>query len=122
MPLPYRRADRVGEQIQRELSQLLLREVKDPRVGQVTITAVEISPDLKHARVFFTGARDATAQAAALAGLTRAAGFLRGQVGRNLRLRHAPELSFAVDDSLDRGLRITALLKEVAGEAEETDG
>jgi ribosome-binding factor A len=114
MPLPYRRADRVGEQIQRELSQLLLREVKDPRLDQVTITAVELTPDLKHARVFFAGLADATGRAAALAGLTRAAGFLRGQVGRNLRLKYAPEFSFIADDSIDRGLRIAALLKEVA--------
>lgn len=121
MPLPYRRADRVGEQIQRELSQLLLREAKDPRLAQVTITAVEVSPDLKHARVFFAGV-PAAERAAALAGLTRATGFLRGQLGRNLRLRYAPELSFVADDSIDRSLRISALLKEVAGEAEDTDG
>ena len=116
MPLPYRRADRVGEQIQRELSQLLLREVKDPRLAQVTISAVEVSSDLKHARVSFGGSADAAARAAALAGLQRATGFLRGQLGRNLRLRYAPELTFVVDESVDHSLRIAALLKEIRPE------
>jgi ribosome-binding factor A len=115
MPLPYRRADRVGDVILRELSRLLLREVKDPRLAQVTVTAVELSADLKHARVLFGGIADAAGRAAALEGLRSAAGFLRAQLGRNLHLRPAPGLGFAGGDSVDHSLRIAALLKEAAG-------
>jgi ribosome-binding factor A len=117
MPLPYKRADRVGDLIHRELSQLLLREVKDPRLGAVTITAVEMTADLRHARVLFTGTGgEGTAEE--LKGLQSAAGFLRGQIGRALRLRYAPELRFEVDDSLKRGLHIAAILKQIAAEGD----
>jgi ribosome-binding factor A len=113
MPLPFRRADRVGDSIRRELSRLLLREIKDPRLSQVVITAVQVSPDLRHARVFFTAGAGDTDRQAELKGLQAAAGFLRGHVGRGLQLRYAPELVFAVDDSVDRSLHIAALLKQV---------
>lgn len=114
MPLPFRRADRVGDLIRRELSRLLLREVKDPRLDHVVVTAVHLSPDLRHARVFFTSGVAGTDRGAELRGLQAAAGFLRGQLGRNLRLRYAPELTFEADDSVDRSLHIAALLKQVA--------
>jgi ribosome-binding factor A len=118
MPLPFRRADRVGDLVRRELSRLLLREVKDPRLGQVVVTKVEMSADLRHARVFYTGAPDGN-HAAVLTGLQSAAGFLRGQLGRCLRLRYAPELAFEADESVDRSLHIAALLKQVAAEASD---
>jgi len=120
MPLPFKRADRVAGLIQEELSHLLLREVKDPRLHQVTITVVRVSGDLRHARVFFTGPGAQTDLAEELKGLQSAAGFLRGHLGRALRLRYAPELTFEVDDSVERGLHIAALLKQV--EATEGDG
>lgn len=120
MPLPYKRADRVAGLIQEELSHLLLREVKDPRLHQVTITVVRVSADLRHARVFFTGPGAQTGLVEELKGLQSAAGFLRGHLGRALRLRYAPELTFEVDDSVERGLHIAALLKQV--EATEGDG
>jgi ribosome-binding factor A len=113
MPLPFKRADRVAGLIQEELSRLLLREVKDPRLHQVTITAVRVSPDLRHAWVCFTGPGGKGGLTEELKGLESAAGFLRGKLGRSLRLRYAPELSFEVDDSLERGLHIAALLKQV---------
>ncbi len=113
MPLPFRRADRVGDLIRRELSHLLLRETKDPRLRDVVVTAVQVSPDLRYARVFFTaGTGDADRQTQ-IAGLQAAAGFLRSHLGRSLRLRYAPELAFEVDDSVDRSLHIAALLKGV---------
>jgi ribosome-binding factor A len=114
MPLPFRRADRVADLIRRELSRLLLREIKDPRLQQVVVTSVQLSPDLRHARVFFTGGAKGADRQAELQGLQAAAGFLRGQLGRNLRLRYAPELAFELDDSVDRSLHIAALLKQVA--------
>ena len=116
MPLPYRRADRVGDLIRRELSQLLLREVKDPRLQQVTITAVEVSADLRHARVLFTGPAGTGVAEKELKGLQSATGFLRGHLGRTLRLRYAPELAFEVDDSVERSLHVAALLRQIANE------
>lgn len=116
MPVPYRRADRVGDLIRRELSRLLLREVKDPRLQQVTITAVEMSADLRHARVLFTGPAGTGVADEEMKGLRSAAGFLRGQLGRTLRLRYAPELAFEVDDSVERSLHVAALLKQIADE------
>jgi ribosome-binding factor A len=118
MPLPFRRADRVGDLVRRELSRLLLREIKDPRLGQVVVTKVEMSPDLRHARIFFTGAPGVD-HAEELAGLRSAAGFLRGLLGRSLRLRYAPELAFELDDSVDRSLHIAALLKQIAAEGSD---
>jgi len=114
MPLPFKRADRVAGLIQEELSRLLLREVKDPRLHQVTITGVRVSADLRHARVLFTGSGHPGGVKEALAGLRSAAGFLRGQLGRTLRLRYAPELTFEVDDSVERSLHVAALLKQIA--------
>ena len=114
MPLPFKRADRVAGLIQVELSRLLLREVKDPRVHQVTITAVRVSADLRHARVSFMGPGGQGGTEETLTGLRSAAGFLRGQLGRTLRLRYAPELTFEADESLERSLHVAALLKQVA--------
>ncbi len=120
MPVPFKRADRVAGLIQAELSHLLLRTVKDPRLHAVTITAVQVSADLRHARVLFTGSGDPAGMAQVLAGLRSAAGFLRGQLGRSLHLRYAPELTFEADDSVERSLRVAALLKQVAApEGEE---
>lgn len=114
MPVPFRRADRVADLIRRELSRLLLREAKDPRLQQVIVTAVRVSPDLRHARIFFTAGSGGTDRTAELQGLRAAAGFLRGQLGRSLDLRYAPELAFEPDDSVDRSLHIAELLKQVA--------
>jgi len=121
MPLPFKRADRVAGLIQEELSRLLRREVKDPRLQEVVITAVELSADLRHARVLFTGSGRQGGVDDILAGLRSAAGFLRGQLGRTLRLRYAPELVFEADDSVERSLHVAALLKQVLPREDETD-
>jgi ribosome-binding factor A len=121
MPLPFKRADRVAGLIQEELSRLLRREVKDPRLHEIVITAVELSADLRHARVLFTGSGRQGGPEDALAGLRSAAGFLRGQLGRTLRLRYAPELTFEADDSVERSLHVAALLKQVMPQEDETD-
>jgi len=111
-----RRHRQLEAQIQRTLAELISREVKDPRVGNVTITAVELAADLSTARVFFVpfaSRHDATEVAA---GLTHAGGFLRGQLGRGLGLRHAPRLAFQFDDTLDRAARLTSLIDQAVGE------
>ncbi|MFQ5458114.1 MAG: 30S ribosome-binding factor RbfA [Myxococcota bacterium] len=108
-----KRLARVGETIRAEISDMLLRDIKDPGIGFVTITDVVMSPDLKHARVYFSRMGTEEDVAASQAGLMRAAGFFRRQLGRRLRLKYAPELRFEHDSSLETGARIDALLKEI---------
>lgn len=98
--------------MQRVLAELIPRAVKDPRVGPVTITQVEMAADLGAARVFFVPFGRPGAHPQALEGLNAAAGFLRGEVGRALSLRHAPKLVFVADDSFDRAARLTDLISE----------
>lgn len=110
------RLRRVADQIQRELSGLLRAELKDPRVGMITLTGVEVSPDLAHAKVFFTTLGDAEALAQTETGLKRAAGFLRAELGHRLKLRVTPEIRFIHDASVERGMRLSKLIDDaVAG-------
>ena len=106
------RTRRVGEQIQRELAQLLQQEVKDPRVKWVTISAVKVSKDFSHATVYFTvlGNYEETVDQDVLTGLERASGFLRHELGRKIKLRVTPELHFKYDVSTIRGDRIASLI------------
>ena len=103
------RPQKVAEQIQRELSELLRTEVRDPRVGMVTLTSVDVSPDLSHAKVYFTmldkNLLDGTTQ-----GLQRAAGFLRSQLARRMKLYTTPELRFMYDESVERGDHLSRLI------------
>ena len=116
MKRPSQRAHRVGDQIQRELADLLRNEVKDPRVGPVTITGVDVSSDLSHATVRFTHlAGKETAQDAAKA-LARTAGFLRSELARRLNLYSVPQLQFAYDDSIESGIRMSQLIDEAIAE------
>ena len=111
MPREFSRSRRVGEQIRRTLARLIHDEVKDPGVGMVTLTAVEVSQDLAHARVFFTALADEeAAQRASEAALQRASGFLRRELGREVKLRVTPELQFTYDRSVDQGRRLSALI------------
>jgi ribosome-binding factor A len=112
------RLRRVADQIQRELSGMLRTELKDPRVGMVTITGVEVSPDLAHAKVFFTSLAEGERRDDTLAGLKRAAGFLRAGLGSRLRIHTTPELHFVYDSSVESGIRLTHLIDEaVAADA-----
>jgi len=101
---------RIEGELQRTLSELVAREVKDPRVGSITITDVKVDADLGRARVFFTPFASKHPPEEVLEGLTRAGGFLRGECGRRLRLRHAPRLEFVFDDSIDKAARLTELI------------
>ena len=112
MPREYPRARRVEEQLKRLLSDQIRREVKDPRVGLITITAIEVSRDLTHARVFFTPFAGVGDPDAALEALRHASGFLRHQIRKEMRLRVAPELTFQVDDSIERAARLSALIHD----------
>jgi len=108
----FKRTDRINEQLRQELSVLVRDEVRDPRVGLVTITAVKTSPELDHARVFVTMLGDEAEKAEALAGLRSAAAYLRGQLGARLHMRRIPELHFEIDRVLEEAAKIDALLRE----------
>src|SRR4051812_23247462 len=101
---------RIEAEIQRVVSELVTRGVKDPRVGSVTITEVKIAADMSSAKVFFTPFASKNPPDQVLEGLTRASGFLRGEVGRRLSLRHAPRLEFEFDDSFEKAAKLTALI------------
>jgi len=112
MPREFPRARRVEEQLKRLLAELVRREVKDPRVGLITITSAEVSKDLTHANIYFTPFAGVGDAKAALEALRHAAGFLRHQVRSQMRLRVAPELVFHIDDSIERGARLTTLIHD----------
>ncbi len=107
-----RRADRVAEAVREVIAELLLRDIKDPRIGMVTLTSVELTDDLKHARVYFSCVGDLAVRERSLSGLRSAAGFMRAQVTRRLKLRFAPDLTFHFDPSLEVADRVATLLKD----------
>jgi ribosome-binding factor A len=106
------RRARIADQIQRELADLIRLEVRDPRVGMVTLTGVEMSRDQSHAKVFFTVLGPGQAAADAREGLQRAAGFLRSGLAHRLSTRSVPELHFEHDVSVERGVRLAKLIEE----------
>ena len=105
----YSRSIRVADQLQRELALLVAREVADPRVGEVTVSGIDLSPDMRHARVLVTPGRETDGDASVEA-LNRAAGFLRTRLGRRVRMRRLPRLVFEHDRTLELALRIDALI------------
>lgn len=126
--LSYKRTERVGDLIKGEIADIILRKIKDPRIGSITVTAVAVSEDLRHAKVFVSilgegagrraGAgtsKEATekeaTEKATLAGLSSAAGFIRGELGKRLRLRYIPTLSFQRDRSLERAAVVYELME-----------
>jgi len=118
VPKEFSRSRRVEENLKRLLSELVRREVKDPRVGLVTITAVEVSRDLTHARVFVTPFAGQGNAEEMLQALRHAAGFLRHELRHALRLRVTPELDFRLDEAIDRGARVSALISEAVASDE----
>lgn len=107
------RASRVAEEIKKEITQMLRDEIKDPRIGFVTVTGVEVTPDIRYAKVFVSVYGDADAQAQSLDALEKAKGLVRSEIGKRIRLRYAPEVSFKLDTSIEYGARIMKLLAEV---------
>lgn len=110
------RLRRVDEAVREVLSDAVTKEIKDPRVGFVTVTAVQTSSDLRHARVFVSVLGDERVRERSLQGLQSAHGFLQRRVAGELRFKHTPTLDFVYDDTLDRGLRIEALLEQESSE------
>lgn len=114
--LGSKRTDRVGDQIRMEIADILQRRIKDPRVGFVTITAVDVTADLKQAWVYVTVLQEGEQGEEAMATLGRAAGFIRGELGRRLKLRYVPTVTFVRDSSVDQVKRVMTLLDELQGE------
>jgi ribosome-binding factor A len=106
------RMRRVDEALRAVLSDAIATDLKDPRVGFVTVTGVKTSPDLRHARVYVSVLGDAETRAASLDGLRSAHGFLQGALAAQLKLKHTPTLTFEYDESVDRGMRISRLLED----------
>ncbi len=107
------RSTRVGEQMKKELSDILGRKLKDPRVGFVTVTDVEVTGDLQQAKVYISVLGDAQKREDTLKGLEKAKGFIRSELGQRIRLRKTPELFFEFDESIDYGNRIESLLHQI---------
>jgi ribosome-binding factor A len=116
------RMRRVDEAMREVLSGAITSEIKDPRVGFVTVTAVETSPDLRHARVFVSVLGEESVRRRSLAGLESAHGYLQKRVAGELRLKHTPTLEFLYDDSTDRGLRIAEILEDRGEAGDEPPG
>jgi len=111
--MPSQRVQKVGETIQKEISALLLRGLKDPRIGFVTITGVEMTPDLHLARVYYSVIGDEAARRSSAAGLKSSIPFIRAQLGKHLHMKYVPDLLFQYDSSIEYGNRIESLLRDL---------
>ncbi|GAK02014.1 ribosome-binding factor A [Geomicrobium sp. JCM 19037] len=107
------RAQRVGEQMKKEMSDILMREVKDPRVQFVTVTGVDVTGDLQQATVYVTVLGEDEEKDATLKALKKAKGFIRSEIGKRIQLRKTPEIDFSLDESIAYGNRIEELLKDL---------
>lgn len=107
------RSNRLAETLKHEISQLIREELKDPRIGFVTVTSVEVSDDLGSAKVYVSVLGDAQAAKDSIDGLKRAAGFIRSEIGKRVRLRYSPEIVFKYDTSIEHGAHIAELLRGV---------
>ena len=122
MPRDFPRTRRVGEQLQRELATLVRDEISDPRIGMVSISGVEVSRDLSHAKVYFSTLGEQQDADASLEVLEGAAGYLRKLLGQRLMMRHVPQLHFRQDHSLEKGAHLSALIDSaMRGDHNESD-
>ena len=115
----YKRADRVADQIRMEVADILMRKIKDPRVHDVTVTDVELTRDLRIAHIYVTTMETGDTERDIFAGLSKASGFVRSELGRRLSLRYLPDVIFKKDVSGPRGDRIMQLLEGLHGESEQ---
>ncbi|MBS4207580.1 30S ribosome-binding factor RbfA [Bacillus sp. FJAT-50079] len=107
------RANRVGEQMKKELGEIITRKIKDPRIGFVTITDVKVTGDLQQATVYISVFGDDEQKENTLKGLAKATGFIRSEIGQRIRLRKTPEISFEFDESIEYGNKIETILKQI---------
>ena len=116
LPRDFPRSRRIAEQVQRELTEIIRLELKDPRVGMITITDVEVTPDHGLARVFFTSLNGEAGAQEAAEGLRHAAGFLRSQLAQRFQMRGVPQLEFVYDASVERGVRLARLIDDAVAD------
>lgn len=109
----HMRANRVAEQMKKELGDIIGRKIKDPRVGFVTITDVEVTGDLQQAKIFISVLGDDQQKQDTLVGLAKARGFIRSEIGNRIRLRKTPELFFEFDEAIEKGNRIEHILRDL---------
>jgi ribosome-binding factor A len=119
MQMTHHRANRVGEQMKKELSDIIGRKIKDPRIGFVTVTDVQVTGDLQQAKVYISVLGDDEQKENTLKGLAKAKGFIRTEIGQRIRLRKTPEIIFEFDESIDYGNKIETLLHKL--HTEEND-
>ena len=117
----FSRRDRISEQIRRELAELIRTELKDPRVGMISITGVEVSADYAHAKVFFSSMSGREHLDSVLACLQKAAGFLRRELGRRITIHSTPQLHFVFDESLERGADLSKLIEQAVSISKAPD-
>lgn len=115
------RADRLGEEFKKEISSIIRNQVKDPRVGFVSVVYVDVSGDLRHAKIYFSVLGDDKAIAETIQALKSATGFIRREIARRIQLRYTPELTFIYDDSIAHGAKISKILADVLTEEEENE-
>lgn len=116
MPKDFSRALRVADQIQRELADLIQNEIKDPRIGSITITAVEVTHDYSHAKIFYTTLINQEGISLIEKGLENAKGFLRSSLSHRMKLRVTPQLHFVYDESVERGMHLSKLIDEAVAQ------
>lgn len=116
----YSRKDRVSEQIRRELAELIRTELKDPRVGMISLTDVELTADYAHAKVFFSTLAGSENLPAVMTGLQKASGFLRRELGKRISIHMTPQLHFVFDQSLERGADLSKLIQEAVAISDHT--
>lgn len=111
---------RINGEVQRELSNIIRGEIKDPRIGIMTsVTAVEVAPDLKHCKAYISVLGDEKAKADTLAGLKSAEGYIRRQLAKTINLRNTPEITFVIDESIEYGIKMSKMIDEVTKSDEE---
>ncbi len=116
------RTDKVADLIRDEVSRLLLRDLRDPRIGFATVTGASVTPDLRSVRIFVSILAQPAAREVSIQALNNAAGFVRRALFRNLNLRYSPDVTFQLDDSLDHGERIERVLKTIHEDGVASDG
>jgi ribosome-binding factor A len=114
-----KRSDKVGDQMREEISEILLKDLKDPRIGFVTITKVAVSDDLRQAKVYYSVFGGEQEKEDSFQGLESATGYIKRELGRRMRLKYMPEITFLFDDSLEYGAHIEELLRDVKDTGEE---
>lgn len=113
------RQERVNELLKEEISDIVRREIKDPRIGFITITGADVTKDLRHANVYVSVLGDDQQKSESLAILQRAAGFIRGEIGRRVHIKIVPEINFKLDTAVEHGVRIFELLQQVKTDEQE---